>query len=113
MLEDVEHIVDVARGEGLRDGVRLDGCPLKRSRRRVAMMAMLATEVELGEFAGPDGFPCLPLCGDRYIMGCGHSMKRREAQSFVDQGLLMAGPAGLSGRATLVITDAGRSWLRR
>jgi hypothetical protein len=38
-------------------------------------------------------------------------MGENEAQQFVDAGLLKAGPRDKFDRPTLVITDAGKSWL--
>jgi hypothetical protein len=46
----------------------------------------------------------------RYILCCGHSLRRQEAQLFVSAGLLDAGVRE-GGILTLVITGAGRVWL--
>lgn len=112
-MTSTQHTIDTMRGEDLRHHRSMSDCPVKRSKRRIAMMSMLATgHLPWGpDWTDPDGFACLPLCGGRYIMCCGHVMQRREAQLFVDHGLLVAGPSGLDGRPTLVITEAGRAWL--
>jgi hypothetical protein len=65
-----------------------------------------------------DAFPNLPFCrgscGDpsRYIMCCGHTLTPKRAQQLVTAGLLDRGPLDSSMRPTLVITPAGREWLR-
>jgi hypothetical protein len=62
--------------------------------------------------ADPEGFPHLSLCGKEFILCCGHVLRRKEAAAFVAEGLLEAGPPDRFGREMLVITDAGRQWLR-
>lgn len=101
------------RGEWL----RAVSAAVRRSKRRITMMSALATGwLPWGvEWTGD-----LPLCFDysdagrpihpRFILCCGHSMKPKEAQLFVDHGLLTAGP-DRAGAETLVITDAGKAWL--
>ncbi len=61
----------------------------------------------------------LPWCGGsrtfrepaRYIMCCGHTLSPKRAQECVSAGLLDAGPLDRHGRASLIITPAGRDWL--
>ncbi|MGO1079933.1 hypothetical protein [Inquilinus sp. CA228] len=86
---------------------------IRYSRRRVAIMSMLATGwLPWGvRWDEQDGFANLPLCGNEYIMCCGHAMGRKEAQRFVDAGLLQAGPNDHHKRPTLIITEAGRRWV--
>ena len=92
---------------------RIRDCSVKRSKRRIAIMSMLATGwLPWGIKCAEEGeAPNLPLCGNEYIMSCGHVMEPKEAQAFVDSGLLMAGERDRLGRPTLVITQAGHSWL--
>jgi hypothetical protein len=122
------HRIDVDRGANLRDRPknvpfkveqefwdRVRDCGITRSKRRLAIMSMLATGwLPWGvRWDHGDGFANLPLCGRKYIMCCGHVMGEKEAQKFVDAGLLMAGPPDRFGRPTLVITDAGKPWLNQ
>lgn len=123
---DKVHPVNVNRGAHLRScgDMRLQveiGKRVKATKKRKNIMSMLATGwlpwgVDWREKGRTYGV--LPLCaGDppkasgRYIMCCGHSMSWREAQDFVDAGLLMDGGKDTHGRPVLVITEAGRAWL--
>jgi hypothetical protein len=61
----------------------------------------------------------LPFCKkssskDRslYILCCGHVMTPNRAQKLVRAGLLDEGPIDRFNRPTLVITPAGREWLK-
>jgi hypothetical protein len=126
------HIVDFAAGvartrltdrtgPAARAVMKEIGGRIKRSRRRLDLMSALATgwlpwgvEWDIG-FAPktPDDPRCgLLLVGRRYVLCCGHALGRKEAQDFVDAGLLQAGPPDTrDGTVTLVITEAGRYWL--
>ena len=92
---------------------RVRDCQVKRSKRRIAIMSMLATGwLPWGiRWREEDEIPSISFCDNEYIMCCGHAMKPKEAQVFVDSGLLMAGVPDKFGRATIIITDAGRTWL--
>ena len=135
MIDVSKHSIDVTRGAELRairqqnpgwreDEARIKACGVKRTRRRLDIMSMLATGwLPWGTRWDHNGdAPCLPLSPRsrrdfrpalraEYIMCCGHVMKPAEAQQFVDAGLLMAGAPDKHGRATLVITEAGKCWL--
>ncbi|KAB0269051.1 hypothetical protein [Microvirga brassicacearum] len=81
---------------------------LQPTRRRLTILSALAT----GWLPwGVEWKPYLSLCGNEYILCCGHVMGRSEAQVFVDQGLLEAGDPDRFGRPTLVITERGKGWL--
>jgi hypothetical protein len=62
----------------------------------------------------------LPFCKARrgsgeqslYILCCGHALTPKRAQQLVSAGLLDEGPFDQHQRPTLVITPAGREWLR-
>jgi hypothetical protein len=87
---------------------------IRRSKRRLAIMSMLATGwLPWGTRWTWNGeVPSLPLCGKRYVMCCGHALGSHEAGQFLEAGLLAPGEPDSMGRATLVITEAGRLWLR-
>lgn len=88
------------------------------TKRRIAIMSALATGwlpwgvqwdayLPLVWSLSDKGRPTKP----EFILCCGHVMRPKEAQLFVDNGLLKLGePQG--GRDTLVITPAGRTWLQ-
>lgn len=101
----------------LREVVRADALKalaeeVRPTKRRKNIMSMLATGwLPWGIDWRHNGVAGLPLCGDAYVMCCGHELKKKEAQAFVDAGLLEAGPLDRMGRPTLVITPAGRDWL--
>lgn len=86
------------------------------SERRLAIMSLLATGwrppwgVNWAEAGGET--PNLPLVGHRWLMCREHALSRREAREFAEAGLLAPGEPDSMGRATLVITEAGRLWLR-
>lgn len=81
---------------------------VKRTKRRVAIMSTLAT----GWLPwGVEWFTALTRHRRSFILCCGHVMGVKEAQHFVDHGLLTIG-ADQFDRDGLVITDAGRSWLQ-
>lgn len=52
----------------------------------------------------------ITMHGREYILSCSHVLGAKEAQAFVDAGLLMA--SADSVKPGLVITDAGREWLK-
>jgi hypothetical protein len=88
---------------------------LGKSKRRIAIMSALATGwVPWGVDMRQRGrvYADLPLCRREYVLCCGHVFGRKEAQLFVDTGLLMPGPPDLFDRPALIITDAGRVWLQ-
>ncbi len=92
----------------------------KPNKRRLTIMSALAT----GWLPwGVEWHPSLPLTCDysdkdfrpiryEFPLCCGHVLKPREAQEFVDAGLLVEGKTQ-HGDEGLVITDAGRVWLER
>lgn len=83
--------------------------PVKRSKRRVAIMSALAT----GWLPwGIEWHPALVQYRREFILCCGHVMGVKEAQSFVDCGLLTIGTDQHGGDG-LVITESGRIWLQR
>jgi hypothetical protein len=79
------------------------------------MMSMLATGwLPWGiDWRKDEGPPRLSLCDDEYIMCCGHTWKKKQAQVYVDEGLVARGPTDRFGRECLVITDAGHTWLQQ
>jgi len=113
------HCIDITRGADLRDApkhathpaclsfqARIQASGIKRSRRRLNIMSALAT----GWLPwGVEWSKEITMHGREYILCCGHTMRAKEAQAFVDAGLLMAG-GGV--KPSLVITDAGREWLK-
>lgn len=81
---------------------------VKPSRRRKNMMSCLAT----GWLPwGHKWAARLTLLDGKYFLCSGHALTLKEAQLFIDAGLLESGPPGPSGDPTLVITPAGRDWL--
>lgn len=81
---------------------------IRPTRRRLTIMSTLAT----GWLPwGREWYPRLVLIDRKYFLCCGHDLNVKESQAFVDAGLLTCGPSDRFGRVTLVITDAGRSWL--
>ncbi len=80
-----------------------------RSRRRLDMLSTLATGFLPW---GTPWEPFLSLCGGEYILSCGLVMKRAEARLFIEKGLLAPGAPDNFDRQTLVITEAGRLWLK-
>jgi hypothetical protein len=126
------HFIDVTRGADKRAGPtgsgghdiwrrESDGIALRMSpsRRRLDIMSALTTGwlpwgVDWRDHRGGEPVS-LPLCKREYILCCGHVLRTKEAQAFVDAGLLMDGgfEEGERGRPTLVITDAGKHWLTR
>jgi hypothetical protein len=46
----------------------------------------------------------------RFALCCGHTLRPKVAQEFIDAGLLEAGPP-VEGVPSLIITEAGRVWL--
>jgi hypothetical protein len=84
---------------------------IKPTRRRLNIMSTLATGwMPWGVKDEPDSGK-MPLCTNEYIICCGCTMKPKEAAEFVEKGLLQPGEPDRFGRPTLVITEAGRSWL--
>lgn len=82
---------------------------LKPTRRRLTIMSTLAT----GWLPwGRQWEPHLVLLGREYFLCCGLTCGAKEAQAFVDAGLLRAGSVDRFERPTLVITPAGLSWLQ-
>lgn len=80
---------------------------VKRSKRRIAIMSTLAT----GWLPwGIEWSKALVRHRREFILCCGHVMGVKEAQHFVDHGLLTIG-TDHHGADGLVITDAGRAWL--
>ncbi len=118
---EVEHVVSFSAeaAERMRWPVRLGevddvSMRLRPSRRRLDIMSALATGClpwGVADFFEPKEHPSLSLCGRRYVLCCGHVLERKEAQAFVDAGLLWSGPPDRFGRPTLVITAAGGQWL--
>ena len=98
---------------------------VRPSENLTAIMSMLVTGYLPNgvDWDNGDGqSPRLPFCPlvskslhgrDRpeYIMCCGHVLTPKKAQELVTAGLLDDGPIDRHGRATLVITPAGREWL--
>lgn len=87
--------------------------PIKRSKRRIAIMLYLTSGwTPWGVHLSQNEPPALSLCDkNSYIMCCGHVMGRKEAQLFRDHGLLRAGPPDRFKRETLIITEVGKAWL--
>jgi len=86
---------------------------VKPTRRRLNIMSMLATGwLPWGvKWSAPGEIPSLPLSGTKYIMCCGHVLRRKEAQEFVTAGLLTAVNRNDS-RPALGLTAAGLIWLQ-
>lgn len=121
-----EHIIDFSLGrqhrapDGSWDGaMRRDIADrVKPNRRSLNMMSMLATGwLPWGvdwqglpvEDQPPPPFIALDSDGRRYVMCCGHSWTRREAQAMADAGLVA--PGWWTDAPVLTITEAGRIWL--
>lgn len=93
---------------------------VKASGNLTAILSMLVTGYlpNAVDWDHGDGFPNLPFCtGSRsgpagYLMCCGHTLSPKRAQQLVTAGLLDQGPSDRFKRPTLVITPAGREWLR-
>ncbi|KAF0135480.1 MAG: hypothetical protein FD152_1321 [Xanthobacteraceae bacterium] len=87
---------------------------IRHTRRRVAMMTMLATGwLPWGiEWKPPlAAKPRMPKSNGRYVMSCGYSIGRAEAQRMIAAGLVVI-EKDEGGRDALVLGPNGQQWLK-